>query len=592
MDKSKKEKSSESFISIFNNSINKTALLIVGIFGLAIVALMANSAVDPNSDSFFVANGSDGVFLTGDSSVNYANLSNGDRFFVNVAVQYDAAGVNAVETKLDYNQNRVRAVSVSAYDSGTNLLMAYQNINNSSGRIEFDIAKIGSNFSGLETIAQVEFEVVNRNQNTTIEVANGTRFSSSSNTYGNFIRGTFPVNFVASSSSTSTVSSSSSSSSTSGTNSIRMLLSIVNNTTSIDVGDTVKLQVSAGSISSGSVLAGVQSTLSYDATKLEFLQMTQVNGITLQVDQNPSSQNGLNLLYFDSAATSQSGYNNNQVMYELEFRALASSSNSPTTVDITETTGLLNDQTVSVNTNNSGSEVSISISNSVPRSAFQPAHVIPNPIPAYEFDFGNNSEAYYDITPGNSGTAIDLVSLRGNNSGGADVDFVQNNGTVKVSDFQPSEWLEFTVKANSNFSGSLQFKIKLESSSNDPEDLAIDINGTRVGKAFVRNFSGFTYATFTGVQVPQGTHIVRVTNLGNTDFEFEQLQFGNLPNSCQGDYSGNGTIDFEDLLVFASKYNQSQPNCDYDVIGGNCRLDIVDLQVFARDYRVNNICAL
>ncbi len=147
---------------------------------------------------------------------------------------------------------------------------------------------------------------------------------------------------------------------------------------------------------------------------------------------------------------------------------------------------------------------------------------IPGTIQAEDFDEGGQGVAYHDSTSGNSGGSYRT----------SDVDIEptsDSGGGFNLGWIVTGEWLEYTVQIASAGLYTLDARVASTGSSGS---VRFDLDGADIsGTMAVPNTGGWqswTTVTKTGVSLPAGTHILRMTALGG-DFNINWIRLTSLP---------------------------------------------------------------
>lgn len=143
---------------------------------------------------------------------------------------------------------------------------------------------------------------------------------------------------------------------------------------------------------------------------------------------------------------------------------------------------------------------------------------IPGTLQAEYYDHGGQGVAYYDSTPGNqSGT------FRSNES----VDVYPGPNGLRVNNFNPGEWIEYTIGAPQTAA----YRIELMASSDMSSGrFRLEVDGMNVsGTIWAPNtgsWSAFRAAGRGGIMLSQGTHVLRVVSeAGWFDFDAIRLAY-------------------------------------------------------------------
>jgi hypothetical protein len=127
---------------------------------------------------------------------------------------------------------------------------------------------------------------------------------------------------------------------------------------------------------------------------------------------------------------------------------------------------------------------------------------VPGHFNAVDFDKGGEGVAYHDLTPGNQGGYYRLNE---------DVDIIKGFVGYVVTNFQTSEWLEYTI--NVTRSGTYRFDVRVSSQSSTSRfHLEVD----RIDKTGIINvpntgsFTNFQWVSKGGIGLTAGQHILRI----------------------------------------------------------------------------------
>jgi len=123
------------------------------------------------------------------------------------------------------------------------------------------------------------------------------------------------------------------------------------------------------------------------------------------------------------------------------------------------------------------------------------------------------------------------------------------------------------------------------------KELKFDWNGVELALVDVpqiANWTAHTTSTVSGVIIPAGSGILRITLVGGSGADLDWVKF--TLSACKGDYNLSKTIDPTDFAKFGQNYKVNNIQCSLDIVGGNCYLDPADFQEFASLYKSNDAC--
>lgn len=222
------------------------------------------------------------------------------------------------------------------------------------------------------------------------------------------------------------------------------------------------------------------------------------NSITIQAIATPVSGNVQSVALVSDGVTIEQ---QTSAPYEFTWNNISAGEHTVSIV-ATDVDGLTGSATITINAR-------------ISQSAYGgEAHAIPGTIEFEEFDLGGQDSAYYDATVGNDAG----VDYRADE----DVDIEEctdDNGGYNIGYFTVGEWVEYTINA----AGSGTYDIDLRVACNgDGRTISIEIDGNIIENFLeIPNTGGWqTWETISleDVNIPSGTHILRVTVVGTQDY--------------------------------------------------------------------------
>lgn len=181
--------------------------------------------------------------------------------------------------------------------------------------------------------------------------------------------------------------------------------------------------------------------------------------------------------------------------------------------------------------------------------------VIPGVLEAEEFDEGYPGDAYSDCDIGNTGGAfrtdvdVDIEAIPG--------------GGYNVGYMCPADWMEYTVDVQQAGDYTAIARVASQTSAGV---FRLDIDGNDIsGRVDVPNTGN--WQVYTDVQfpitLPQGEHIMRLTNVGfsGDEFNIDSIEFV-LKGGCLADVNGDGMLSPTDFTAWVSAFNANASECD------------------------------
>ncbi|MEZ6318823.1 MAG: family 16 glycosylhydrolase [Phycisphaerales bacterium] len=200
--------------------------------------------------------------------------------------------------------------------------------------------------------------------------------------------------------------------------------------------------------------------------------------------------------------------------------------------------------------------------------------VIPGLIQAEDFDNGDAGDAYYETDVDNNGGQYRAT--------GVDIE-VCNEGGYNIGWVRQGEWTEYTV--NVLQTGTYRVDTRVAAQSNGGT-FRFEIDGTPVSGDVAAPVTGGwqTWVTATTeVDLEAGEHILRFANTSGAtgEFNFNSFDFVLLTTPCLVDIDGNGTLNLDDVNLFATGFTSGDLGIDQD---GNGVLNLDDVNLFAQGF--------
>jgi len=202
----------------------------------------------------------------------------------------------------------------------------------------------------------------------------------------------------------------------------------------------------------------------------------------------------------------------------------------------------------------------------------------PSPIPgliqAEDFDNGIAGEAYYDTDAENNGGQY--------RSTGVDIEACDEGG-YNIGWVREGEWTEYTVDVQTT--GTYRVDTRVAAQSNGGT-FRFEIDGTPVSGDVAAPITGGwqTWVTAsTEVDLEAGEHVLRFANTSGAtgEFNFNSLNFVLLSTPCPADLDANGTLNLDDINLFAQAFTSGDLAADMD---GNSTLNLDDINLFAQAF--------